>query len=275
VSRSHPLPPRANTLHVVGDTQAISSARAAMVSADFTRPTVPDVPYRVQVGDLIGGTGEPSLFPAAIALLDSMGTGQWWACVGNHDYDYQDGSPGPADAAASMGMPGLNFTVDLGYAMLIVSYVRVGVSLNDPNPYDPTWLDEQLTEHAGRTCLIAAHGPLEHPDEGGPHVPEADEIMAVLAEHDNAKAWLHGHTHTVIDHPRLVMPLDVGGRTIAHINGSATYYTDPDVDWTDRLCTTWLTVEPDWLEVRFRDHGAHQWIGGGPSGSRVWTYPLL
>ena len=268
--RAWPIPPAANTLHVVGDTQAVSEGRQAIVLDDMARLTIPDVPYRVQVGDLVGGRGEPVRFPDAIDLLDSMGSGQWWACVGNHDYDHVDQDPSPADAAASMGMPGLNFTVDLGYAVMILTYVRAGTSV-DPTPYDPAWLDEELARYPDRLCLIVAHAPLVN--SAGDKSPEGDEILAMLANHPQARAWLCGHTHWPIDHPELLLVLETGDHTIAQINASATYYTIPGFDWTDRLCTTWLTVYDDRLEVRFRDHGAHQWVDG-PGHVRVWSFPL-
>lgn len=277
MSRRWPIPSPSRTIHIVGDPQGISATRKGMVLADLALSAVPDVAHRVCVGDLVAGQGEAHRFPAAIAFMDAMGSGQWWSCVGNHDYDYQSPTPDPDAAAANMGMPGKDFSVDLGYAVLVVTYVRAASTYDPSNPYDPTWLGTELDKYPDRTCLVVAHPPLvkEFADDGGTGLaPEVDAIMAVLDSRPQAKAWLSGHTHWGIEFSRnLALTVDTGSRAIAQINGGSLYYTTPGVDWTDRLWSAYLTVESDRLEVRFRDHGAHQWVNAN-GGGRLWTFPL-
>lgn len=268
--RNWPIPRKGNTIHLVGDTQSVSSGRQQIILDDM--PRMPAVAHRLQVGDLVGGTGDPTWFPPMVDFMDSLGTGQWWCCVGNHDYDQSDQDPPPSDAPPLMGMPGLDFTVDLGYAVVLVTYVRAAETY-DPAPYDTTWLDETLAANADRTCLILAHAPLITDTEpNGAPAPETPEISAVLDKHPQAKAWLCGHSHDPINGPYMIENFNTGTRTIAHVNASALYYTSPDVDWNDPLYTLYVTVLDDGrIEVRFRNHGAHQWVGGGEQHTRRWV----
>lgn len=257
--RDWPIPPVDRTVHLVPDTQGIvvptAVARRLKVLDDLARPSVPDVAHRLQVGDLIAGGTES--FPAAVAMMDAMGSGEWWATVGNHDYF--DAGITAAEAATHMGMPGTDFTVDLGHSVVVVTFLRADAAWGDA--YDPTWLDSTLTQHAGRHCIILAHPPMES-------LPDWGVVEPVLAEHHNVVAWVNGHTHA----PASIKTLAVGGRDLPQIDCGALHYTIPSLDWFDPLVSLYLTVEDDRLEVRFRDHGAHQWVGLGVD--RVWNWPL-
>src|SRR5699024_12505109 len=73
----------------------------------------------------------------------------WWTCVGNHDYDYDTYDPPPSAAPPLTGMPGLDFVVDLGYVVVLSTFVRAGTGVW-PTPYDPTWLDQTLDRKSTR-----------------------------------------------------------------------------------------------------------------------------
>lgn len=273
MTRPYSRAPVDRTIHLVGDTQGITPRRRTLVLNDLKKDRTPDVAYRLQVGDFVAGKGAPELFPAAKDFMNAMGSGDWWTCIGNHDYDMADYDPPPSDAPALMGMPGMDFVVDLGYIVILSTFVRAGTGAW-PTPYDTTWLDQTLGQYSDRRCAVLAHPPIFRADSPSAEAPDKEAIDAVLAEHSNCVAWLCGHTHRPMDADRMVTAIDLGPREMIHIDASAVHYTVPGVDWNDRLITQYVTFGPDEIEVRFRDHGAHQWIGGNTGLDRVWRHPL-
>lgn len=278
MSRAYwPIPNPARTIHLIGDIQTPTAARRQIVTSDMTSGAVPDVPYRVTVGDFIdsGVSGFPdSAYAPMIEFIESLGSGQWWSCAGNHDAHDRT----PAQAAALMGMPGANFTVDLGFVVLVVMWVRCAYAAGQQPgasiPTDTAWLDTTLDQYAERRVVIVGHAPLWDPRPANSISTENAQLISIINNHPQVVGYFCGHTHIDIATEGIAHHLPVGNRTIAHLNGSALVYTSPDHNWNDRLCTQFVTFEEDRIEVRYRDHGARQWVGGGPTQQRVWTHPL-
>lgn len=186
----------------------------------------------------------------------------------------------------------INWSVDLGFCVL------VGVG---PNTYgDGTcivisqasldWLDATLAAiPADRTVIVAAHPPLYDTCAGtltpgtgdytstttgfwvtGPTMGERDtvrdgNIRTILGRYPNVRAWMYGHTHSHITQDRLITTTTVGGREIACIGTSATCFIGY-LGWEHEpqrqpVRSNFLTVYPDHLEVRWRDHTAGVWMG--------------
>lgn len=292
--RRWPIPHPTRTLHVIGDLHITgqTETRKKILTDDVTAAAT--TPPRLQVGDMTVNSNEGE-DEQAIWFLDGLG-GDWWAIVGNHDIVGRSA----ADAAAAWFMPGKDFVVDLGFAVLIC----IGPDASNAGGMiyrtaTANWLDTQLTTYADRVCLIGCHMPFygtvgvaasDVPEkkssfdlgyylrgEGAIHeAPNPDgnkgeELWAVVEAHDNAKAWLSGHTHSNLQAVDLVKPVTVGGRGFAHINAGAPQ--GPRNSWLDPIATAYVSVLDDRLEVRFRNHGAHQWVGTGPERRRVWIIP--
>lgn len=279
--RNWPIPPAEHTLHLVGDTQQVSPARRAIVLNDLARTDqVPDVAHRLQVGDFTGNGLAPQ-FTETIGFMDAMGSGQWWATVGNHDLDGI--STNPDVAAQAMGMPSANYSVDLGYIVLVSFYVRAG-TMNvggtgpaDESAPDVAWLNTELNKYAGRTVAVFAHPNLQgttlfRDGAAGEMATEDDNLIRpVIASHPCVKAWLCGHSHLPINYRGMVSTLSIGGRDVTAIDAGAMLYTGPSVEWTDELWSPYLTVYDDEFEVRFRNHGSHQWVGGSQENRRKFV----
>lgn len=297
MTRTWPLPTEDRTLQLVGDVHfgaaagtEFSAARRATVAADLLRPTVPTVARRVQVGDLTN-TATPAQDTEALAWFAELG-GTTHYVVGNHDmWGVRSGS----EAAAAWGLPAKDYAVDLGHCTLIV------LGPDDIHPgnltgcrYSDTslnFLDEALSA-SSNPCVIAAHAPLYGTvGAGGPateyrstdqyfyaatdssYLTDAG-IRSVLAAHDNVAAWVSGHTHSPMTANHVVKTEVAGGRTFAAVNAGCLAYTGTTREWLDPLVTLFLTVLDDRVEVRFRDHAAHQWITAGPDNRRVWDSPF-
>lgn len=295
MQRRWPYPPEDRTLHCIGDlhTGATTQQRFDIVADDLARPSMPSLATHLQLGDFTND-GTTAQDQSAIAYMNAIG-GDWYAVVGNHDVA---SSRTAQEAALAWGMPGKDYVVDLGYAVVIA--LGFDAINNNGMIFRTTtmdWLNTQLLAHSGQPCLLAAHPPLHETVGVGddntvdylstdPFFFAVDEsaytgtsyddgdIRAVIADNPNAKAWLSGHTHSPLSASRLVMSETIGGHTVAHVNTSAIYYTGRTVQWTDRLATAYLTVNDDSIEVRYRDHGAHQWVGSSKERRQVWTIPL-
>lgn len=272
-----PIPNPNKTFHLIGDIQTPTAARMSIVTEDMQSGLVPDVPYRITVGDFInsGASGFPdSAYIPMIEFIESLGTGEWWSCVGNHDAHDRT----PAQAAALMGMPDVNFVVDLGFMVFVFIWARCVVAGQQPGqsyPTDVAWLEAQLANYPDRKVAVVAHPPLYDPRPINSISTENDEILAVLDANPCVKMWLCGHTHVDIEHEGIANSINTGTRNIAQLNGSALVYTTPlPVRWDDRLCSLFVTVNDDHIEVRARDHGARQWVGLGPAQTKVWTHPI-
>ena len=197
-------------------------------------------------------------------------------------------------------MPAPSYTVDLGYAVLIVLGMTDLVYGYPGNAYGTAtmaFLAAELTTHSNDVCLIAAHAPLmgtvraSGPEGGGdsrtwwnaamgesslsgaPPYNDA-EVRAVLEDHNCAKAWISGHTHSPVFAPDIVKAETVGGHTMAMIN------TSSFLQWGAQpvgapVVTAWVTVVDDEkIETRWRNHSSHQWIGSGTNRELVATVTL-
>lgn len=285
MTRTYPIPPAHKTLHMIGDLHwghfTLTESRRSIVADDITtRSGLPDVPYRLQMGDLTD-TAQPEQDAAAMSWMESLG-GTPLYLVGNHDMYF--GRTG-AQAAAAWGAPGKDYTLDLGYALLVVigpDALNTGSTGVEYHSVTQTWLDTQLTAATG-PVIIAAHAPLQNTEAKLSHAYEFSaqpnaEIRAVLADHSARLplAWCSGHTHSPITTANLAKAETVGGGTMLALNTSSLSRLSTANAWTDHLISFFLTVEDDRWDVRFRNHGAHQWVGGvgGSTERRVWTMPF-
>lgn len=290
MTRHWPLPPVDRTLHLIGDmhfgSPEMTAAKKRIVAADLARPAVPQVEHRVQVGDLTDTATSAQDIEGLTWMQSLSGTPHY--VIGNHD---MWGVRTAAQAATAWGLPGKDYTVDLGYALLAV----IGPDgINSVNLTGLTyaqatldWLDAQLTS-ATKPVIVAAHPPLQNTVGlmGGAGYGSSESVdfsaqpnagvRAVLAEHAGSRsvAWVSGHTHSPVDAPYLVKNEPVGTGAVLAVNALCLAYTGTTKDAHDPLISVFLTVTDDAFEVRFRDHGAHQWVGGGPAGIRAWSVPF-
>lgn len=278
--RVWPAPSESHLIHFIGDTHfgGLSSVRADKVLADLANPLVPTPVAHVQVGDVVE-TGLASEDVTALAWLNQLDA-NWYAACGNHDV-WRDGRTVAAWATA-YGYSSKNYTVDLGFATLIV----VGP---DSMGYPPqqtritlsaatlAWLDATLLA-ATKHCLIVCHAPLKdtvvgdianvwssaeidfyaHPDP---------DIRTILGNHQLAKMWISGHTHSPITTSGFTTTSVCGTRSVACVNASALHYTGRTFEWNDDLYTLYMNYRGDVAEIRYRNHGAGAWLG--PNGDLV------
>lgn len=286
-TRAWPAPFVARTLHLIGDVQGIPYVgtkinRAEVMLRDMGRPGLPKVAHIAQVGDFCS-SGPESFFTTTRNFMDAVAAdGQWWATVGNHDKPIVELEPDyvrtAAQAAALMGMPGKNYVVDLGYAVLIGFYVRAWGYSTEEAP-DTQWLADTLDLYSDRECIVVAHPPLRASiPNGAADILSADDIAirAVLNPRPQARIWACGHTHSPIIAP-VAKQVNIGARNIVQVNASALLNNSPGIGenkerW-DPLRSLYVTILADRCEVRFRDHGAGVWIGGTPSIARKVVLP--
>ena len=292
-------PPADRTLHAIGDVQGATVSRMDIMMADLARDVLHDVP-RVTLGDCTanGTSGDDSYFLTNFANRIPGGV---YRVLGNHDV----GNSIPqnrtaAAAAAALGMPAKDYTVDLDFAVLII------LSMDELHPFSSvgcvyhdstlTWLDGQLQTHSNKPCILAAHAPLMNTVRRGPGAEgNADSanygwfamdeasltgtwsdaaIRAVIADNANVVAWLSGHTHSVLDSKDIAKAETIGGRQILALNTSSILNPGVLAKWTTGIASPFVTVYDDRLEVRWRNHGAHQWVGAGRDLNPLFTVNL-
>lgn len=284
-SRPWPIPDPERTFHLVGDVQGIpylgaKANRAEVTMHDMTNRTIPHLAYTLQVGDFCS-SGPDSFFPPTIEFMDTISRdGQWHATIGNHDKPIPEWEPdlvrSADEAAALIGMPNKNYVADLGYAVLIVFFIRAWGYSTEEAP-DTAWLAATLDQYPDRTCMVMVHPPLRQTIRtGGADMLATDDtaIRTVLDTRPQARLWLCGHTHSPLFDP-IVKPVSVGSRSILQVNASALLNQPFNItnDTWDPLRSLYVTVHDDRTEVRFRDHGAQQWIGGSQKISRAIVVP--
>lgn len=282
-TRAWPAPFIDRTFHLVGDVQGIpyvstKTNRADKVLRDMARPGIPPVAHTLQVGDFVSSGPETYFTPTRDFMNQATGSGHWYGTVGNHDKPVTELEPTYArtadQAAALIGLPGKNYAVDLGYAVLIGFFIRAWGFSTEEAP-NTAWLAATLDQYPGRICMVMVHPPLRGslPNNAADMLAvDYAAIAPILDARPQAKMWLCGHTHSPLIDP-IVNYVNVGTRNIVQINGSALLNTAPgdDQDFWDPLRTLYVTVLPNSCEVRFRDHGAGVWIGGTTSIARKIT----
>lgn len=256
--------------------------------ADLDMLSVPQVATRVTSGDCTANASpsDDAYFHAFWSQLTGVNLLRW------SEITISSALAPRQAAAAALGMPAKDHVVDLGYPVLIIIGPDVTNGLLIYRTPTMNWVNAQLQANQGRVCMIAAHAPLKNTvlqynaygsemyqwcamGEGGYNgIYDDTDIRAVLADNPNCKAWLSGHTHSLIEAPDIVKAEPIGGHTVAAINCSAILPPGYAMSPNTGIASPFVTVYDDRIEVRWRDHSAHQWVGSGPDYRRCWTIPL-
>lgn len=287
-----PLPDWQRTFALVGDTHLGTdegTARWPVALAGMLQFS--DCRYSFQVGDVVeiaptSGYDEE----ARAAMLAMPGTVRH--VIGNHDTVGVAANTPRSGTDAALGL-NINpsgakdwlLDMDFGVRMIGLSPEAVG----NPITLDATSL-EFLSDAAGDTelpCCVMAHAPLSETvghgdpttgpdavfssDEEVMQIHDDEDVRAALDAHANIIAYLNGHTHSPMEATQFVTLENVGTRSIACVNASATYYTGRTKEPTDPIRTFYVTItEALDVEVRAHDHRVNAWLTW-PDGTRVQT----
>ena len=257
----------------------------------------------VQVGD-ITDNGTPRSYPKLLAEQQMAKDWkarygiEWYGVQGNHDRprDYQTAQEW---ARAMLGRDQPYYKVDLGDSVLLVlgwdnNQWEPGVFDLPCGPLEPhiiTWLDEQLSADS-RPTIIATHPPLAKSPTANPTAISGNQwwtvqttidgsgvidinaqaLQDVIGAHNHAVVYLNAHTHDIYGTtgrgPNCQL-LEMGGRQVAAVDTGAV------LDWpaSKRVppITCYLSLLDDGrsVEVRWRHHDHHLWLGGVAGGGRV------
>jgi hypothetical protein len=245
--------------------------RAPVVASDMRH-----LPGRIDAWCHLGDATTYATPGAHGAALD------WWRAMvptgapqalvpGNHDLlgMRAGGQPDlftPEQWALTWGAPAPWYVVDVA-GLRLVCVSPTAAMVPDRLTLDAgvlAWLDEALTTELD--CVILHHAPLRGSVNPAPAVPgwSSDDPVIyvhddppgalgdVLAAHPNARAWASGHTHSPVGTPGMVTPMTFGATRLAAISVSSPV--------ADRPVSAHITVAPDRIDVRYRDHGARQWL---------------
>lgn len=182
-----------------------------------------------------------------------------------------------AQRMARYGVTGRNYVVDVGKTLRILCVSPMdNLTTGIVNTWRLTldrktleWCDARMFE-TSRRCIVVFHAPL-YGTVGTPvtaynsydpawhaHSQDAYTIEQMLAKHPNHIAWVSGHTHTAPDVPDNVKRVDVGGGPFAAVSiGSPLVLPHGTVPG---ITSSLLSVFPNRIEVRYRDHGVGQWL---------------
>lgn len=268
MSRTWPAPPVENTILIIGDTHfgEFHDGKAQSILNDLSDPMVPDLTTPIfHIGD-VTEDGLATEDTTALAWLNQLPR-DWYALVGNHD-TLSDGRSMDT-AAQAWGQASADFTVDVGFAKVICLSSKTNtVTLARRN-----WLDTELG-NTEKDCLVLCHYPLNDTVLGGAgefqstdanfYLLESAEIRTILGVHDNARAWIAGHTHTQILEPTLMTSEVLGGHTVAFITVPAPVYSSRNGrQLGDPVPSIFVTLTDDEITVRCREHGGGVWTNYG------------
>lgn len=258
-------PPPSYTVQLISDTHvgAISQYKLDAVLAD----KVIDPLCVVHTGDITqdGTVGQDA---DAIDFLDDLHD-TWYVVNGGHDVLINT----PAQFAVVYGMAGQNWVVETDVCYFI------GLGMDDSSTTtlsstQLTYLETQLAANTDKPCLMMCHIPpfysvrntdLVHyysSDQANWFLSPDVLLRTVLSEYSNASAWLAGHLHVPYTSIDFVKDEIIGDHHMALVAASTPYYFDKvlgeQVD--DPIITQYLTILPNEIQVRTRDHRLKQWL---------------
>lgn len=292
-TRPWPVPPDGSTLHVMSDTHfgLLTTRRKDKFGGDLLLDRMmPAVAAHLHCGDFVQAPDTTQDTEGLAWASTYLGDAPLWIDIGNHDVDGTWGGTTRtgAQAATALGMPGRDWTTDLGFARLISLGIE-NVSGGSPqiDAASLTYLDTQLAAAGTQPCWVTSHAPLYNTvGAGGPtteykstdagfYYPNDADIRAILADYPNAKAWISGHTHSPIEANNLISAETIGGHTVAAINASAIEYVEKVRDSNQPIHSVYVTaVDDTTIEVRFRNHGAGVWSGPDGGATKLVTVTL-
>ncbi|MEA2703547.1 MAG: 3,5-cyclic-AMP phosphodiesterase [Actinomycetota bacterium] len=302
VTRPWPLPRGGVTLHCIGDIHAgiVHQTKLDKCAADSVNGLLlPTVAARLQLGDLTEAGTAPQITQFNAWWSSITGAPKYLA-MGNHDFF---AGATPAQWATAFGMPSNNYTATIAAGLKLIVIGADGLTADESNPaWDGvrirlsnatlSFLDTELG-NTSSDCIIACHAPIKDTVLGGASAYQSSDspwfvtsqnalttssgILAVLAAHTNAKAWICGHTHSPIDASGLVTFVTAGSHKVACISTSAIVYVGQNSGvasqyFGDPMHGLYVTYFGDRIEVRFRNHGAGMW--NSASGVRMTSITL-
>lgn len=284
---------QAVTIAAIGDVHLVPGGehdiRAEMVARDLHHmighTTIDAI---VQLGDQTTDASAPE-FAKYVAWRATLPAGIPRGEVpGNHDIigGNASGTPDlvtPSEWADIMGYAQKDNVVDVGRVrILLVSPAEdatTGEAHNRRLTIDPPtvqWIEDRCDEaaDAGRQVVICFHAPLygtvgpldgsafsSYDERWHAHWDDGYPLTGMIARHPNVAAWVAGHTHSRFWEEDVVCRRTYGDTTIAHVAvGSPAFWNPGGGRGVDRVVTALVTVRPDRVEVRYRDHGLHQWL---------------
>lgn len=290
--RLHPYQPDlTRTIHALGDQHhggGLTASRRGLYEQGLAKPMArrDAVVAHLMLGDLsnTGSPGDDALFLAHRAA--HYGETPVYAALGNHDI-YND-VRSPEAAATALGLPARNYTIDLGFVVIVVVFPGDSfAAFNSGSHFSAgsfAWLDATLAGLADRDVWIACHFPLydtvagldadaliykRSVDSGyyvavsGVNHDNSDAVLEMLEGHTCVKAWISGHTHSSLGAPDIFTTVNIGARQIPHVNVSSVVPNDKAISPLTQLNTMYLTHRPDGIEIRPRLHS-----GGGSWNAR-------
>lgn len=265
--------------------------------------------FCVSPGDLVD-KGAPQHYALAKHVLSQqLGMVPVYPGIGNHEFQpdsAEDTLHTGTEFSAAWGRP-VRYSWTAGRNDSVAC-----IMLDQPDPFLPgeryenphvifspetlTFLDEELTHHAGRRAIIFAHCPLHNTvldrdpqrnlddDSLDPFffVENSDEVRAILARHEHAALYISGHTHSGWGSPQLVMSETLGRHTVTHLNLMSPWYTGRlagarwneehtqlvyRADTPDVLASFALYIYERQIIIRARDHQTRNWLA-------QWEIPL-
>lgn len=184
---------------------------------------------------------------------------------------------------AAYGVTGRDYVIDVPDTDLRILCVSPAANpAADPLPLrmaiDDTvlaWCDARISETT-RRCLIVHHAPLMDTILAKPGVPYTSAyttsttanwyvrnrstytVEQMVASHPNLIAWISGHLHSEVDAPDVVKRNVTTGGVFASISVSSPRVLP--VGSSPQVASAMVSVYPDRIEVRYRDHGMGQWL---------------
>lgn len=182
-----------------------------------------------------------------------------------------------AERMAPYGVPSRDYVVDIGQNLRILcvspmTNLMTGTVFTYRLTLDAItlgWCDDRISE-TSRQCIIVFHAPLygtvgttvtaynSYDPAWHAHSQDAYTIEQMLAKHSNIIAWVSGHTHSGVNVPDNVKSVNYGAGPMAAVSMGSPLVLPAGT--TPEIISALMTVYPNKVEIRYRDHGAGQWL---------------
>jgi Calcineurin-like phosphoesterase len=260
--------------------------------------------FCVSPGDIIETSSSGNYQLAHTTLLQEMAGVPFYPGIGNHEYFSLDNEPSilmRERFQTVWGYP-VRYHWQAGDFICIMLDYPDPFTLADPgrvyiSPETLRFLDETLAANASHPAIIFLHCPLRDTVLARNLAADSDfsstqsffspensqEVLDILAHHNNACLFISGHTHSGWEAPNLVKTEQVGEHPITFVNLMSPWYTGAHMgpklnlggqpfsyipDNPDLIPSFAIHIENNQVTVRLREHLSRRWL-------KTWKCPCL
>lgn len=249
-----------------------SYAESRHMIDDYADGQIPDVDLSLWTGDITDdGADVEDAYALFMINRISQAARRRLLCMGNHDIrDRKDHTRAAWERVYGQAA---NTYVDVK-GVRFVTFAPDSFTGNEVPWVVPDatwqWVDHVVSTAPGRVVLAEHYPPRELGVSSNNYLQPSAVLDTLVGDHPSIMGMMTGHMHINMGDSRMASFLEIGGRKIPvicdvssmlSINDQARDVSGQYPSWS-----AFVIIEEGFWDVRYRNHGAHQW--DGPSGAR-------